>query len=229
MDSGIFPVQVACQRSQAALFEEAQQAFLHGAIIQHLAAFARTRHDGDLFARGQGARVVDGVLQVDHAFFRGQEIVVVALPEPQGAKAQGVDAAHAHVAEARDHGRRALGRGGEKPAVEAVHALKLCGHALHLGVDGREDHFQGFHELEAVQVDEAFEDAVQVLGVAAAGRGDDAQGAGRAAQLLDGVDLAVVPQQGKGLGALGRGQGVGGVAAVAQGDEGLAQGFCRSG
>ena len=120
---------------------------------------------------------------------------------------------------AGDDGGRALGAGGEKAPEPAVHAA--CSSAgirsISLKIGGKTSSMAS-NRVKPMPADQSFQGPVQVLGVAAARREVDAEHPGLFPQAGDGIDLAVMAEQREGLGAQDGRQGIGGVAAVADGD-----------
>jgi hypothetical protein len=174
----------------------------------------------DLLPRGQGLGLGNELLGAEDPPLRGEDQLIRGLKLPKGPQAHGVGGEDRLVPVAAHDGRRALGQGAKALPEGHVEVLELLGEALDLPQDGGEDQVHGLGQGEAKAVDEAFQHAVQVLGVRAPGAGD-AQEVQLPPEALNGVDLPVVAQKAKGLDLLKGGEGVGGVAVVAQGDGAL--------
>jgi len=187
---------------------------------QHLRLPVDSQLDPELFSRRQRLRITENLFVRDNSQFRGGEDLLIGLAHPEGAKAHGIDAEDAVIVVAGDDSSRSLRAGGEEPAKPAVHGMKVRGHPLDDTEDRREDQLHRFEEGEAVAADQPLQGAIEILRIAAAIREIDTEHPRFFAQTGNGVDLAVVTEQGEGLSAQDGREGVGGVAAVADGDAG---------
>ncbi len=122
---------------------------------------------------------------------------------------------------AGDQRHRSLGERAHDLAHVHVERVQVGGQRADLVDDRRDDHLHRLGEREAADADQVVDRPVEVLGVRAAGGHVDAQHPRLLSQLLDRVDLAVVPEDRERLHAPERGPGVGGVAVVTEAADGL--------
>ena len=175
-----------------------------------------------LFTGREGLGFGDHLVGPDDPPLGGKVEGAFRFESPEGTKAQGIDGEDRFVPVSGDDGRRALGQGAEKAPVEKVHGLALVIEGRDDVGDGRKEDFHGFDQAEPELDHEPFKGPVEVLGVASACDGGDPEHGGFPAELVDGVDLAVVTEDGKGLDALRHRKGIGRIAAVAQNEGSLA-------
>ena len=95
-----------------------------------------------------------------------------------------------------------------------VEVLQVVWQPVNFAEDGRERELDRLEEGQALLEDEALEQAVEVLRVGSVPGNRKAELATLLPQLRDGVDLAVVAEDGKWLHPAERGIGVGGVPVV---------------
>ncbi len=169
-----------------------------------------------LLAGREGRGVADHAAERDDAALGRPEVLLLRLAEPQGAQAERVDAEDALGARAGDDRGGALREGTAGGAQAEVGVLQAAAEGAHLAQDGREHALDRLEEAQAVVVEVAGQDAVEVLRVAAAREGH-AELQAFLAQAFDGVDLAVVREEREGLDLLEGAERVGGVAVVPDG------------
>ena len=157
----------------------------------------------------------------DDARLGAEDVVGFGLHFPQRAQAHRVGGEDALVAVAGDQRDRALGERPHRLVQVHVEAAQLLGERADLVDDRRQHHLHRLGEREALAADHRVDRQVQVLRVGGA-RGDlHRQHLRLLAQLFDRVDLAVVAEDRERLHPLERGPGVGRVAVVAEGADGL--------
>ena len=157
----------------------------------------------------------------DDAGLGREEVPARGLDLPQRPQTERVDGEHVLVAEARDQGDRPLRERAERLAQVHVEAAQVGGQALDLVDDRRQRQLQRLDQRQAVAVDQRLDDAAEVLGVRPVGLDRHPEHARLLAQARDRVDLAVVTEHAERLHALEAGPGVGGVAVVPEQGDGL--------
>ena len=174
--------------------------------------------DPHRFPRGQGLRLAHHAMDGQDSLLGGEDEGPLALQHPQGSESQRIHAEGALVPVAGDDGGGSLGEGSPNLPVVGIEVLQFVRKLFQLVKDRREHHFDRFKQRKAVAVDQRFHDAVQILGIAAVLRQGGADHPGLVPQLANGVDFAVVSQEGERLNPEEVGEGVGRIPVVADGD-----------
>ncbi len=111
-----------------------------------------------------------------------------------GRRPSALNGEHHLVARPAGEGHRALRVGAERLAVVHVEVLELGRQPVHLAEDRRQRELDGLEQREALLVDQALEQPVEVLAVRAVAGDRQAELLALLAELGDRVDLAVVPE-----------------------------------
>ncbi len=171
----------------------------------------------DALAGPERVGIADVALERDESALAREHVLVGRLDVPERSQPERVDAEERGVADAREERRRSLRERPEGGARLDVQVLQLCGHALDLVHDRREQQLHRFDRREPHAEDHAAQDRVDVLRVAAGARQGNAQRLRLFAQPPDRVDLPVVRERREGLDAVEAGARVRRVAVVAEG------------
>ena len=187
---------------------------LHLGVGEHPGCPALAGDERHLLAGGERTRIGGQLMHRDDPRLGRRHVHVRGLHPPQRPEAEGIHREHHLVIGARGERHRPLGVGPPGLAVVHVQVLQVGRQPVHLTEDRRERELDGLHEREPLLEDEALEQPVQVLRVRSVPRDGEPQLAALLAQLRDGVDLAVVTEDGERLHAAEGGVGVGGVPVV---------------
>ncbi len=191
------------------------------AWVKDLGIFAAVQADGHFFTRAKGARVGYHHFQRDCAAFGAEQELFLGLDKPQRAQPQRIYAGNDRVAKAGQDSRRTLGIRAKGLADARVNRPQLGRELLEFVRHGREDGLHGFGQVQPEVGTHGVEGAVYILRVGPVVGQDGADLFRFQAQAGDGIDFAVMAQQGKGLGALEIRDGVGRIAGVAQHHRGI--------